>query len=177
MSRATLKKQASSPGTPSTGYVSLWRRDNGDWVETDENGVDTVVGPVAPNSALVSLIGISIGDGLSEIIANTVGYSAPIPYGGEVVGWTMAEVSDPPIESSIVVDVGKDTTGDYPPELPADSMAGTEKPTLTAQKTNKDLTLTTWSASFNAEDCFTFKVESNTGAKKIHIILKVLRSS
>lgn len=176
MSRITVKKQAASPGTPSVGNVSLWRKDNGDWVETDENGVETVVGPVSGSSTLVSVLSITVGNGVDVILAGTKGYSAPLPYGGTIQSWTIAEVSQSPISGSIVIDIGKDTTGNYPPTFPVDSVAGTEKPSLTSQKTNSDSSLSSWTTTFNAGDCFAFNVESVALCKKVQILIKVIRS-
>jgi hypothetical protein len=66
MSRITFTKQAVSPGTPSVGKVSLWKKTNGDWVETDENGTETIVYSGEVNTA--SNIG-----GENEVFKSKVG--------------------------------------------------------------------------------------------------------
>lgn len=123
---------------------------------------------------LLSNLNFVIGNGSSVIVQDTVGYLAQIPYDCEIVAWYITEVSETPIAGSIVVDIWKDTTGNYPPTV-ADSIAGSEKPTLSSATNNKDETLTTWTTTVSAGDCIGFNVDSVTSCKKIQLILTVKR--
>lgn len=119
-------------------------------------------------------VGIVI-DGQGGVIA-TGGYGPVISHkAGTITGWTILEISDTPNSGSIVVDVWKDTYANFPPTV-ADTIAGTEKPTLSTQTKNQDLTLTTWTTSVAAGDMFKFKVESATGVYKILIIIHITAS-
>jgi hypothetical protein len=70
-------------------------------------------------------------------------------------GWTILGDQS----GSIVVDVWKDTYANFPP-TGADSIAGTEKPTLAAAQKNQDLALSSWSPAVVAGDILAFNVDS-----------------
>lgn len=91
-----------------------------------------------------------------------------IPYAFTVTGWyIMADVS-----GSIVVDIWKDTFANFPPTV-ADTVTGTEKPTLSSAQTNSDTSLTTWSTGVNfaAGDVVRFKVDSATTVTSVVVTL------
>lgn len=116
---------------------------------------------------------IVIGDGDSSIPNGTTGFSAPIPFGGSITGWTIAEVSNPPVACSIEVEIWKTTLAGYPPD-PGDVISGTEPPELVADTVQVNNSLSTWTSAYVAEDCFGFKVVSTDNlAKKIAIVLKM----
>lgn len=98
---------------------------------------------------------VIIGASGGPIVAG--GMSAPVvvPRTGTITGWQV--VAD--VSGSIVVDVWKDTYANYPPTV-ADTIAGTEKPTLAAAQKAQDLTLTTWTTTVTAGDYLAFKVDS-----------------
>jgi hypothetical protein len=60
---------------------------------------------------------------------------------------------------SIVIDVWKDTFANFPPTV-ADSIAGSEKPTLSSARSNQDLALATWTTSVSIGDIIAFNVDS-----------------
>ena len=69
------------------------------------------------------------------------------------------------------MDVWKDTYANFPP-VNADSIAGTEKPTLSSAQKNQDLSLTTWTTSVVAGDILAFEVESATTVQKVTVALR-----
>ena len=89
-----------------------------------------------------------------------------IPYNGTITGWQIFAGTT----GSCVIDVRKDTYGNFPPTA-ADSIAGTEKPTLTAQFKNQDLSLSTWTASVVSGDIMQFYLESVTSLTKINCVI------
>lgn len=91
-----------------------------------------------------------------------------MPYGIIVNGWTiLADQS-----GSCVIDVWKDTYANFPPTV-ADTVTGTEKPTLSSAQKNQDLSLTTWtSTTFNAGDTVVFNVDSATTVTKVTVVLR-----
>jgi hypothetical protein len=90
-----------------------------------------------------------------------------VPFAMTITGWTiLADQS-----GSIVVDVWKDTYANFPPTN-ADSIAGTEKPTLSAAQKNQDLSLTSWTTSVAAGDILAFEVESASTVQRVVVALR-----
>jgi hypothetical protein len=119
--------------------------------------------------SIASSFGITIDATGSSITTGTKGYIS-IPYNCTITGWVLlADVS-----GSIVIDVWKDTYGNYPPTL-ADSIAGSEKPTLSSAIKNQDLSLTTWSTSVTAGDTIAFNVDSVSTVQRVHLIINTTR--
>jgi len=136
-----------------------------DWIELST--------PATPQYGYVRF---TVGDGVSVITAGTTNFKPQIPYAGTITGWYVSETTSPnAIAGSIVIDVWKDTSGNYPPTV-ADTIAGTEKPTLSSAKLNSDLTLTTWTTSVSVGDCIGFTVVSNTDCKRVEVLLSILKS-
>ena len=127
-------------------------------------------------SAVTGSMTFIIGDGTNTITTGTIAYLPQMPYSGTITGWYLSCVTSPtPIVGSIVLDVWKDTTGNYPPTV-ADTIAGSEKPTLSSQTTNSDTNLTTWTTAFNTGDCFGVKVDSVSGCRKVLLTIKFNKS-
>jgi hypothetical protein len=81
-------------------------------------------------------------DGGNSVI--TTGLKGFIEWGfaAQIMGWTiMADVV-----GSIVVDVWKDSYANFAPTV-ADSITGSEKPTLSSAQKNQDLSLTSFSTT------------------------------
>ena len=125
----------------------------------------------------VDQIGIVIDGGASVITTGQKGF-VRVPYAATVTGWTIMETSDTPITGSIVVDIWKDTYANYPPTV-GDSVAGSEKPTLSSAIKNQDLSLTTWGTGKNIAlgDIIGFNVEATpANVKRVIVLLHVLRT-
>lgn len=93
-----------------------------------------------------------------------------VPFNCTVQGWTIGADQS----GSIVVDVWKDTYANYPPTV-ADTIAGSEKPTLSTATKNQDLTLTTWTTSLTKGDILAFNVSSITTVTRVLVSIRVLR--
>jgi hypothetical protein len=74
-----------------------------------------------------------------------IGY-VTVPYNGTITGWQVIGN----ISGNCVFDVWKTAAGIVP--TVANTIAGTEKPTLSAQQINSNLALTTWTTAVNAGD-------------------------
>lgn len=111
-----------------------------------------------------------IDNGGVPITTGIKGY-IEIPFSGTFEGWTI--VAD--LSGSIVVDVWKDTYVNFPPTV-ADSITGSEKPTLASAQKNQDLSLTTWTTSFSAGDILAFNVDSATTVTKVTVSLRATKS-
>jgi hypothetical protein len=106
--------------------------------------------PAAETKAIIFQIGAPGGGVISTGVKGYV----QIPVGFHPTGWTLlADAS-----GSIVIDVWADSYANFPPVV-ADSIAGSEKPTLSAAQKGQDLTLTTWS-DIDSGDVIAFNVDS-----------------
>lgn len=140
-------------------------------------------GPVG--STLPSLVA---GPFISKAKINTTGITFIIDGGGAVIttgekgyveiafrmsirGWTV--VADQ--SGSIVVDIWKDSYANFPPTV-ADTITGTEKPTLAAAQRNQDLTLTTWTTTLAVGDILAFNVDSVATVTRVAVCLRGVRA-
>jgi hypothetical protein len=114
--------------------------------------------------------GITIDGGGSAITTGVKGY-VTVPYNGTITGWDIfADVT-----GSIVIDVWKDTYANFPP-LVADTIAGTEKPTLSSAIKNQDTNLTSWTTAVTAGDIIAFNVDSASTLTRVNLIIYVTKS-
>lgn len=115
--------------------------------------------------------GVTVDGAGGTIVAGDAGVIT-IPYSGTITGWSLLADT----AGSCVINVLKDSYSNYPPTV-GDSIAGTEKPTLTAQAKNEDLTLTTWTTSVAAGDIIKFSIESSTLVTKLYLTIFINKTS
>jgi hypothetical protein len=101
----------------------------------------------------------SFGAVADASVTGIIGYIT-IPYNGTITGWQV--IGD--VSGDCVFDVWKQSAGILP--TVADTVAGTEKPTLTAQQINSDLTLTSWTTAVTAGDIVAINLDSASGLSK-----------
>lgn len=111
--------------------------------------------PASPDGKYRVISLIILGRG-SVVTTGLKGYSTPVPYDGMIVGW---DIHAPQV-GSCVVDVWKDTWANFPPTV-ADTITGSEKPTLVLQQKNQNLALTDWSREVRKGDVIAFSVDSS----------------
>ena len=111
-------------------------------------------------------------DGSGGNIVPGDGGCVTMPYSGIITGWSIAA----DVSGSIVIDVWKDTYTNYPPVV-GDSIAGTEKPTLSSQIKNQDLTLTTWTTAVSEGDIIKFNVDSSSTVNKVYLTIYINKTS
>lgn len=109
--------------------------------------------------------GITI-DGAGSAISTGIKTDVVIPFNMNINSWTL--VADQ--TGSIVIDVWKDTYSNYPPTV-SKSIAGSEKPTLSASLKNQDLSLSTWTSSISSGDIVRFNVDSISSITKVTLII------
>jgi hypothetical protein len=127
---------------------NVTERSNGSaWQDYSDAGAT----PTAPT--VVDTI-TAIFDGGGSVLTTKTVY-VQVPYACTVTGWRI--VAD--VSGSAVVGVWKDTYANYPPVV-GDSIAGSEKPTLSGAQKNEDTTLSTWTTSISAGDYVAFNLES-----------------
>ena len=95
-----------------------------------------------------------------------------VPWNVTVTGWRLVSGSG---SGSIVIDIWKNSFVNYPPSV-AETVAGSEKPTLSSAETAEDLSLTTWTdVSWDAEEWVRFNVDSCSGVQSCTLVLLVDR--
>ena len=111
-----------------------------------------------------------INGGGSAITTGQKGH-LEIPFACTITGWTiLADQS-----GSIVVDVWKDTYANFPPTV-ADTITGTEKPTLASVQKNQDLSLTTWTTAVAAGDILAFNVDSVATVTRVTLSIRATKT-
>ena len=109
-----------------------------------------------------------VSDGGGSVLTTGVKSYVTVPYDCTVQSWTiLAENS-----GSVVVDVWKDTYANYPPTV-ADTIAGTEKPTISSGIKNQDNSLITWTTALSQGDVLGFNIDSVTDITKISLSIDV----
>jgi len=93
-----------------------------------------------------------------------------IPFDCTITSWTLLADQS----GSIVIDVWNDTYANFPPTV-ADTIAGAEKPTLTATQKNQDLDLGTWTTSVSAGDILAFNVDSCSTVTRVTLTITATR--
>lgn len=91
---------------------------------------------------------------------NTVGGFIS-PFDGTITGWKIIETNG--ISSSIVLTIKKNGS----------AISGTEKPTLSSQSTNEDLSLSTWTTSISKGDVITATIDSASVGTKFNCVIYV----
>jgi len=128
----------------------------------------------ASSSSGSSAAGVSVGGSLNYIIDGggteiVTGLKGFVEWGFPAIvkGWTiMGDVT-----GDIVVDVWKDNYSNFAPTV-ADTIAGTEKPTLSGAQKNQNLNLVTFSTVVLKGDIWAFNVDSVLDITKVTIAFR-----
>lgn len=118
-----------------------------------------------PSASTTGTIGIGL-DGGGAVISTGFKQNLIVPYNCVITGWSVLAS----VTGSCVIDVWK-STGSLPNA--SNSIAGTEKPTLSSQIMNTDNALTTWTASCTSGDIIGFNVDSISLIDNLTLILKI----
>lgn len=110
--------------------------------------------------------GITI-DGGGSVITTGVKGDITIPFSGNINAWYLTADQ----VGSIVIDIWKDTFGNFPPTV-LDTIAGSEKPTLSGVSFNSDTNLTTWTSSISIGDVIRFNVDSVATVTRVNLVIK-----
>ena len=113
---------------------------------------------------------MTIDGGGSAITTGVKGYIS-VPFNGTITGWTL--IADQ--SGSIVVDVWKTNFAGAPPTV-ANTITGTEKPTLSSAQKAENLSLSTWSTSVSVGDIIGFNVDSVSTITRVNLDIKITKS-
>ena len=147
-------------------------------IQSLENKIDQInlgaQGPTGPQGATGSgstfgSFGITVDGSGSVITTGNKGYSV-LPYDGTITGWQI--IADK--VGSCVIDVWKASSGNIPTS--ANSITGSEKPTISSQQINSDLSLSTWSTSITQNDVICFNVDSASLVTRVNLIIFITKS-
>jgi len=138
----------------------------GNWSAVQDLGT-----ALAGNVSALDDVGIIyVIDGGGEAISTGVAGFLEIPFACTITGWTI--VADQ--SGSIVVDVWNDVYGNFPPTV-ADTIAGSEKPTISAATKGQDLSLGTWTTGVDAGDILGFNVDSCSTIERVTLAIRAVR--
>lgn len=122
----------------------------------------------------------SLDDGTSHIFVERQGNSTllppgvfadiRVPFAATIVGVTL--LAD--VAGDAVVDIFKDTLANYPPTA-ADSICGSNKPTLDGARTYEDTSVTGWTTAIAAGDCLRFNIDSVNTITWLQVLIKIKR--
>lgn len=113
--------------------------------------------------------GITIDGGGNVITTGVKGY-VTIPYDCTITGWDIFADQ----VGSCVIDLWKDSYANFAPTI-ADTITGSEKPTLSSQQKNRDTSLSTWTTNVTTGDIIAFNVDSATTVTRVNVIIKVTK--
>lgn len=121
--------------------------------------------PYAGGSA-AAYVGATFDGGGSDIAASSQ-CDVYVPYAFTITRVTLLADA----AGSIVIDVWRDTYGNYPPTV-ADKITASAPPTLSSASKGQDATLTGWTKAIAAGSTLRFNVNSCTGIKRCQIMLE-----
>jgi peptidoglycan hydrolase CwlO-like protein len=143
-------------------------------VISNTNAIDSLNSTIISNNGnitgLKSIALIWIIDGGGSAITTGVKGDLYIPFGCNITGWTLLTDQS----GSTVIDIWKDNYTNFPPTA-ADTITGSEKPTLSSAQKNQDLNLTTWTTEVSAGDDLRFNVDSASIVTRVTLILTATR--
>lgn len=133
------------------------------WTDLTDGGATTLHSHAAATRTVT--ITYVIDGGGSAITTGVKGF-LEIPFAVTVTGWTI--VADQ--SGSIVVDVWAEDYANFPPTVD-DTIAGSEKPTLSTAQKNQDLSLSSWT-NIVAGDVLAFNVDSATTVTRVTVSIR-----
>ena len=107
----------------------------------------------------------SFGDPGGAVLTTGIKFIVPIRFGIRATGWTLCSDQT----GSIVLDLW---VAAYPtvPTV-ANTITGTEKPTIAASRVGQDLTLSSWTTDIAAGSLLAFNIDSCTSIKQVTLTL------
>jgi hypothetical protein len=111
-----------------------------------------------------------IDGGGSPITTGVKGYLT-IPFSCTITQVTVLST----VSGSIVIDIWKDSYGNFPP-VDADSITSATPPTLSGAVSSQDVTLTNWIKTITAGDVLAYNVDSATTVTLVTVSLRVTRT-
>lgn len=134
------------------------------------SGLTLSAGTLSATSVLAA-IGYTIVNGDDVIATGVAGTGIQVPFNCTINSVTLLAAQT----GSIVIDIWKDTYGNFPPTV-ADSICASAKPTITASNKSTDSTLTGWTKTITAGDILYFNVDSAATIRNVVLTLQVTKT-
>ena len=134
------------------------------------DGVTAWTGLAYAGGSAAAYLGATFDGGGADITAGSQ-CDVFVPYAFTITKVTMLGDA----AGSMVIDVWKDTYGNYPPTI-ADTITASAKPTLPAANKSQDATLTGWTTAVAAGTTLRFNVDSCTGIKRATILIEGVKT-
>lgn len=144
---------------PSDG--TTYGRKDGDWEEISTPSVTRILKATLYNPTLDT-----------TIIPGTTSYYR-IPFDCTITGWYLTETSETPVDSTVVINLWKDSTANYPPTSADAITPGFNPIKLESEKINSDTSLSGWTTTLNSGDYLAIYVTSNDVAKRLELQIEV----
>lgn len=127
-----------------------------------------IPGPPGPTSLALTSIVMSVDGGTAPIAPGVKG-DLPVPFDGEIVGWTL--LADQP--GDVTVDVWADSFGNFPP-TDADSITAAAPMTL-AGSDKAEGSADTWIKALSQGATLRYVVEASSNVRRLSISLHIKR--
>jgi len=114
--------------------------------------------------------GLSIDNGSMPITIGQKGYIT-IPYSATIYGWDLIGNTS----GTCVIDLWKTTLSSFPPTS-ANTITGSQMPTLSNQMINRNDALTGWTTSINANDILAFTVLTASTVSRVNLTIKTIKN-
>jgi hypothetical protein len=134
----------------------------------------TLIVEYTPVGPAVGVVVIPIGNGVDDI-PDGVWADFTMPAAGIWTKWRLLSTKPLITNGDLVLDIWSQAFADFPAEN-AQSIAGTDLPTLTAAQSAESSALTGWTDAFAAGDTFRINVDSSTTLKLASLVLFYQRS-
>lgn len=123
-----------------------------------------------PGGPVERTISVTFDGGGAELLTGLKAVG-PVLENGTLTGWTLyAEIS-----GSLVVDIWVTAQGDYDPE-DADSITGSNPPSLSMEQFAEDTVLTGWEKALTKGGVIGFNIDSVSGIDKALLVLTYMPS-
>jgi hypothetical protein len=133
-------------------------------------GVQGLQGVIGNTGAVTASVLFQISNDGASLTTGIKG-DVVIPFNATITEWSLLADQT----GSAVVDIWKDTYGNYPPTV-GDSITGSAKPTITSSDKGQSSTLTGWTTTVNAGDILRFNIDSVSTIQRLSINLKISRT-
>jgi len=133
-------------------------------------------GPQGATGAIGSIKGqldVTI-DGGGAVITTGVKTSIRVPFDATIIGWEIVSADPATTSGSIILDLYQDEYANYPATV-ADTITGTEKPTISSATKGQDLAVSTWT-NFIEGEWVTVNVDSVTDLLKVVLTVYYTRA-
>lgn len=141
---------------------------DGSPISTGSSGTSGTSGTSGSANGILNVI----IDGNGNAIPTGITMDVQWAFSANITGWSV--MADQ--QGSIVIDVWEDSFGNFPPTI-IDTITGSEKPTLTNQVSNSNMSLSTWTSTLTSGDVWRINVDSITTITRVTVSFYYTRTS